>query len=107
MNNKYNENDINYSSVGNISASLPMNALQEIPVPNHDAKTIVGLKKDGGRVVGYKLSDGQVIDKEAAVALARSGGITGVGISSRDGEEYLKSLPDNTEDNNLSHLPTV
>ena len=104
MNNK---NDINTHPIGNIAASLPMNALQEIPVPSSDAKTIVGLKKDGGRVVGYKLSDGQVIDKDAAVSLAKNGGIAGVGIASRDGSEYLKSLPDDTEDNNLSHLPTV
>lgn len=87
--------------------SLPMNALQEIPVPNSDALTIVGLKKDSGRVIGYKLSDGQVLDKDEAVALAKRGGIMGVGISSRDGNEYLKSLPDETDDNNLSHLPTV
>jgi len=87
--------------------SLPMNALQEIPVPNSDALTIVGLKKDSGRVTGYKLSNGQVLDKDEAVNLARRGGIMGVGISSRDGNEYLKSLPDDTDDNNLSHLPTV
>jgi len=104
MNNK---NDINTHPIGNLSASLPMNALSEIPVANADAKTIVGLKKDGGRVTGYKLSDGQIIDKDAAVALAKNGGIAGVGISTRDGNEYLKSLPDDTEDNNLSHLPTV
>jgi len=100
-------NNIHTHPVGNIAASLPMNALQEIPVASSDAKTIVGLKKDSGRVVGYKLSDGQVIDKDAAVELARNGGIMGVGISSRDGNEYLKSLPDDTDDNNLSHLPTV
>lgn len=102
-----NKNDINTHPVGNLSASLPMSAIKEIPVANTDAKTIVGLKKEGGLVVGYKLSDGQVVDKDAAVSLARSGGIVGVGISTRDGNEYLKSLPDGTEDNNLSHLPTV
>jgi len=104
MNNK---NDINTHPIGNLSASLPMSALQEIPVANADAKTIVGLKKDGGSVIGYKLSDGQIIDKDAAVSLARAGGIAGVGISTRDGSEYLKSLPDDTESNNLSHLPTI
>ena len=105
---KNNDPNLNLNlDVSNIAASLPMNALHEIPSPNHDALSIVGLKKDSGKVTGYKLSNGQVIDKDAAVNLARSGGIMGVGISRRDGNEYLKSLPDDDEGNNLSHLPTV
>ena len=87
--------------------SLPMNAFSEIPTPNSDALTITALRKDDGRVTGYQLSDGQVLDKDEAVALARKGGIAGVGIAARDGSEYLKSLPDNTESNNLSHLPSI
>ncbi|MFY9378680.1 MAG: DUF3892 domain-containing protein, partial [Acutalibacteraceae bacterium] len=38
---------------------------------------------------------------------ARQGDIKGVGISKRNGNEYLKSLPDQNEENNLSSLPTV
>ncbi|MCL2838634.1 MAG: DUF3892 domain-containing protein [Oscillospiraceae bacterium] len=87
--------------------TLPKNALRDIPTPNSDAKEIVALLKDNGRVVGYKLSDGQVLQKEEAVAYAKSGGIKGVGVAARNDEEYLKSIPDGTEDNNLSHLPTV
>ena len=90
-----------------LSTSLPMNALSDIPTPNADAKTITALKKDGGRVTGYQLSDGRVLDKDEAVSLARQGGIAGVGISNRNGSEYLKSLPDNTENNNLSNLPSI
>jgi hypothetical protein len=84
-----------------------MKALHEIPMPNPDAKHITALVKDGGRVTGYQLSDGSTLDKPQAVELARQGGIVGVGISSRNGNEYLKSLPDNTENNNLSNLPAV
>ena len=87
--------------------TLAKNALQDIPAPNANAKEIVGLTKDSGRVTGYKLSDGEILPKSDAVALAREGGIKDVGISARNGEEYLKSIPDGTEDNNLSHLPTV
>ncbi len=87
--------------------SLPMKALQEIPQPAPNAQRIVGLTKDGSRVTGYQLADGRILDKQAAVELARAGGIVGVGISSRNGNAYLKSLPDDTEGNNLSHLPTV
>jgi hypothetical protein len=87
--------------------NLPMNALSEIPEPNPDAQHISALKKDGSHVTGYQLSDGRILDKPEAVALAKQGGIVGVGIAHRNGNEYLKSLPDDTENNNLSHLPSV
>ena len=54
-----------------------------------------------------QLSDGRVIDKPEAVNLAKEGGIQGVGISNRNGNEYIKSLPDDTENNNLSNLPSI
>lgn len=87
------------------NTKLPMMALHEIPEPNEDAQAIVALVKDGGRVTGYELADGRVLDKEQGVQLAKEGGIQGVGIATRNGNEYLKSLPDETEDNNLSNLP--
>jgi len=87
--------------------ALALNALDSIPEPKSDAKNITALVKEGSRVTGYQLSDGQIISKEEGVSLAKSGGINGVGIAHRDGKEYLKSLPDGTENNNLSHLPTV
>jgi len=93
--------------MNNNTHTLPKNALRDIPEPNADAKEIVGLLKDNGRVTGYKLSDGNILEKQEAVAFAKDGGIKGVGIAARNGEEYLKSIPDGTEDNNLSHLPTV
>jgi len=87
--------------------SLPMNAMKEIPQAKPDAKQIVGLVKSGGRVSGYKLSDGQVVDKMIGVQMARMGDISGVGISIRNGNEYLKSIPDGSENNNLGNLPSV
>lgn len=89
------------------TASLAMNALDDIPHPKENAKSITGLVKESGRVTGYQLSDGKIVAKEEGVSLAKNGDIKGVGIAHRDGNEYLKSLPDGTEDNNLSHLPTV
>jgi len=91
----------------NKTAALPMNALNEIPTPHANAQHITALKKDSGRVIGYQLSDGSIIDKPAAVMLAKQGGIQGVGIANRNGTEYLKSIPDGTENNNLSNLPSV
>ena len=91
----------------NNTSGLPMRAMKDIPQPKADAKQIVALVKNDGRVSGYKLSDGQVVDKGQGVQLAKQGDIRGVGVSSRNGNEYLKSLPDQTEDNNLSSLPSV
>lgn len=91
----------------NNSDSLPMRALEEIPTPNSDASQITGLVKESGRVTGYQLSDGRILDKEDGVSLAKQGGIEGVGIATRNGNEYLKSLPDGTENNNLSNLPSI
>ncbi|MCL2019315.1 MAG: DUF3892 domain-containing protein [Oscillospiraceae bacterium] len=89
------------------ASALPLRAMREIPIPKADAKHITGLVKERGRVSGYQLSDGNIIDKQQAITLARDGGIRGVGISSRKGNEYLKSLPDDSGMNNLNALPTV
>ncbi len=88
-------------------SSLPLNTLQEIPTPKSNAQQIVALVKEEGRVTGYKLSDGRIISREEGVQLAKEGGIQGVGIATNRGTEYLKSLPDGTENNNLGNLPSV
>ena len=88
-------------------SALPMMAMKEIPEANSSAAQITALVKESGKVVGYQLSSGQTLGKNEAVALARQGGIQGVGISERDGTEYLKSVPDETESNNLSNLPSI
>lgn len=87
--------------------SLPLNALDDIPHPDASAKTITGLTKHSGKVTGYLLSNGDIVSKEEGVALARDGQIAGVGIAHNGDTQYLKALPDGSEDNNLSNLPTV
>ena len=89
------------------SKILPMMAMKEVPSPNPDAEKIVALVKKSGRVMGYKLSSGRVLSKEEGVTLAKEGGIKGVGIAERSGNEYLKSLPDGSENNNLGNLPSI
>ncbi|MDO5519873.1 MAG: DUF3892 domain-containing protein [bacterium] len=84
-----------------------MAAMDVIPTAGADAKEITGLVKHSGKVTGYQLSDGNVVSKEEGVALAKEGQIRGVGVAHRKDTEYLKSLPDDSEANNLSHLPTV
>jgi hypothetical protein len=90
-----------------MSVVISCDYMKEIPTPNSDAAQITGLVKESGKVVGYQLSNGQTLGKDEAVAVAKQGGIQGVGISERNGNEYLKSVPDNTESNNLSNLPAV
>lgn len=87
--------------------ALAKNTLDEIPQTKSDAKEIVGLVKNSGRVTGYQLSDGSTVSKEEGVALAKVGEIKNVGIAHRKDTEYLKSLPDGSEDNNLGNLPSI
>ena len=87
--------------------NLVKNTLDQIPQANPNAKQIVGLVKEGGRITGYQLSDNSIVDKQQAVNMAKQGQIAGVGIAHRGDTEYLKSIPDGSENNNLSNLPSV
>lgn len=89
------------------NSTLAQNTLDQIPAPSSNARTITGLIKQGGKVTGYQLSDHTMVNKDQAVQLARQGGITGVGIAHRGDTEYLKSIPDGSENNNLSNLPSI
>ena len=86
---------------------LAKQTLDQIPQANANAKRIVGLVKEGGRITGYQLSDETFVSKLEAVSMAKLGQIAGVGIAHRGDTEYLKSIPDGTENNNLGSLPSV
>ena len=86
---------------------LVKQTLDQIPQVNANTKRIVGLVKEGGRITGYQLSDNSIVEKQQAVGMAKHGQIAGVGIAHRGDTEYLKSIPDGTENNNLSNLPSV
>lgn len=87
--------------------NLPANINIMNPVPNKDAQRIEKLIRNNGKISGYQLSDGTVLSKAEGVALAKQGGIRGVAIASRNGSEYLRSLPDGSESNNLGDLPST
>ena len=91
----------------NRTSSLPKAALDEIPTPDPDAVSITGLVKSRGRISGYQLSDDRIVSREEGVSLAKAGKIKGVGVAHKKETEYLKSIPDNSENNNLASLPTV
>lgn len=86
---------------------LPFGINSFVPDPKPDAKTVTSLVKESGRVTGYQLSDGAIVSKEEGVALAKAGEIKNVGVAHRKGTEYLRSLPDGSEGNNLGNLPSV
>lgn len=98
-NNQNNENSQGYGPI-------PSNINLMNPTPNKDAASVVRLVRSNGRVTGYELSNGTILSKEEGVNLAKNGGIRGVAVASRNGSEYLRSLPDGTEDNNLGNLPS-
>jgi len=86
---------------------LVKQTLDQIPQANPNAKRIVRLVKEGGRITGYQLSDNSIVEKQQAVNMAKMGQIAGVGIAHRGDAEYLKSIPDGSENNNLGNLPSV
>ena len=86
---------------------LVKQTLDQIPRPDSNAKKIVGLVKEGGRITGYQLSDNSIVEKQRAVDMAKQGQIAGVGIAHHGDTEYLKSIPDGSENNNLGNLPSV
>ena len=91
----------------NLTAALAKNTLDEIPRPKSDAREIVGLVKHSGKIDGYQLSDGSTVSKEKGVRMAKGGEIKGVGVAHRGDTEYLKSVPDSSDSNNLGNLPSV
>ena len=91
----------------NFGQELAKQALDQIPRANAHAKKIIGLVKEGGRITGYQLSDNSIVEKQQAVIMAKQGQIAGVGIAHRGDTEYLKSIPDGSENNNLGNLPSV
>ena len=86
---------------------LAKQTLDQIPQANANAKRIIGLVKEGSRITGYQLSDETFVSKPEAVSMAKQGQIAGVGIAHRGDTEYLKSIPDGSENNNLGSLPSV
>ena len=97
-------NENTHSINGN---ELVKNTLDEIPEAKCNAKRITGLVKENGRVTGYQLSDNTIVEKPQAVQMAKHGEIAGVGIAHRGDNEYLKSIPNGKENDNLGNLPAV
>lgn len=73
-----------------------------------DAEQITKLIKSGGEVVGYELESGKHISVQQAIDMAKNNMLKHVGVStSKDGSEYIRSLADGDESNNLGNLPSI
>lgn len=76
------------------------------PKLGHVVEDVV--KNEKGEVTAYKLENGEIVMKEQAIMMAKQGTIRGVsGEVSKEGQELLKSLPDNDKNNFLENVPTT
>lgn len=89
------------------STAFPASINKVNPVPDKDALSITGLIKKSGKISGYQLSNGENVSKEQGVQMAKDNHIKGVGVAVKQGTEYLRTLPDSDENNNLGNLPSI
>lgn len=81
---------------------------QVVSEGDEHAETIAKLIRSGGEVVGYELESGKQISVSQAIEMAKSNRLKHVGVStSKDGSEYIRSLADGDESNNLGNLPSI
>lgn len=81
--------------------------MEQVPETNFNAKQIFGLVKASDRITGYQLSENSIVEKQETVGMARQGQIEGIVFAHRGDNEYLKSIPDGSENNNLGNLPSM
>lgn len=87
--------------------TMPSNINKVVPNYNADAKEIIKLVKSSGKVTGYVLADGNKISKDEGISMAKAGNIKNVVVAENGMSEYLRSLPDGNESNNLLNLPSI
>ncbi len=95
------------NATSNFNNASAMNTFDSISQANANALEITALQKSNSQVTGYQLSNGQIVNKQQAISMAKNGEIKNVGVATNQGTEYLRSLPDGTQSNNLDNLPTV
>lgn len=91
---------------GNLVLSEVVNKV--VSEGGENAEQITKLIKNGGEVVGYELASGRHISVSEAINMAKANQLDHVGVStSKDGSEYIRSLADGDESNNLGNLPSI
>jgi hypothetical protein len=89
------------------SSAFPASINKVNPEPDKNALSITGLIKKSGKISGYQLSDGEKVTKEQGVQMAKNNHIKGVSVAVNQGTEYLRTVPDGNENNNLGNLPSI
>jgi len=91
----------NLKSLPRISTDL--NNGRQIP---SDSLNIVAVRRQGSDACAFKLNNGEVITQPQAVDMVKSGELKGYTTgTSVYGEEYIRSIQDDSTDNNLSSMP--
>lgn len=91
---------------GDLSFSNVVNKV--VSEGGENAEQITKLIKSGGEVVGYELESGIHVSVQQAIDMAKHNQLKHVGVStSKDGSEYIRSLADGDESNNLGNLPSI
>jgi len=69
---------------------------------------VVAVRRNSeGSIVEFKLSSGEVVDYLQAQEMVKNGEIKHLQLfKGRDHEQHIRSIPDDTPDNNLDQLPT-
>ena len=90
------------------SHDLPNLANKVVSMGGPGAQAITKRIVNGADVVGYELESGQHVSVAEAVQMAKANELKYVGVSvAKDGDEYIRSLPDGDPSNNLSSLPSI
>ena len=69
---------------------------------------VVAVRRNSeGSIVEFKLSSGDIVDYLQAQEMVKNGEIKHLQLfKGRDHEQQIRSIPDDTPDNNLDQLPT-
>lgn len=75
----------------------------------NNTTSIIKVKKNNdGDITDVMLENGNVYSINEAITMARDGLIEGVNVGkARNGREYLRSNPNDSERDNLDNLPTM
>jgi len=76
-------------------------------MPNNNCKITKVKKNTDGDITDIMTSDGNVYPITEAISMAKDHAISGVNVGkAKNGREFLRSNPNDEEDDNLDNLPT-
>ncbi|MCX7748733.1 MAG: DUF3892 domain-containing protein [Clostridia bacterium] len=74
---------------------------------DHTQKIVKVKKNEDGDITDVMLNDGNIFSINQAIEMVKNGMIEGVNVGhAKNGRAYLRSNPNDTQEDNLDHLPT-